>query len=382
MWQGNKYRYGDKTFRRKEFDTKFSRQHKGEREYTNGNNWKNNNQHHRSHSPNFAENHRDRSPLIRQSHRRQRYTENRAADGYHRRGTGDNAERKHGWHRKERRFSPSKSRYRSPSIGNANYDTKPKTHGNQSNVNADKISCIKDKRTDGHHYGSTDKDEGASTPSYDERYFKSSSTPNYESNPVDSELQTMDHGQSPEPSGSVSNSNRYNDAVGPTRMRQTYFSDEGNSTANHKRYLADPELHTMSHVQIADARNRQNDVLLDSSSNLQSAAIIKTLRQITVIDENTKIKNEFESNCAIDNTDLNVIAYPLDEQHFLDANGYILNTTDVLTECERIGATVTSMCYKYIPIVTEITANINTELGVEKIRFWARKGLYAAHNEL
>lgn len=382
MWPDNKYRYGDKTFRRKEFDAPFSRRYNVEREYAKGNNWKNSGQHRRSNSPNFARSHNDRSPSYRQSYRRQRYTENRAVDGYHRRGAGENSERKHGWHRKERWFSPSKARYRSPSIGNANYDTKPRSRGNQSNYNADKRSRTKDERHDDDHYGSTDKDEGAATPNY-ERYLKSSSAPNNEKIPVGSELQTMGHEQGPEASVSVSNCSRYSDAGGPTRMRQTYFVDEGDSAANHKRYLADPDLHTMSQVQMADARNRQNDVLLDSVANLASESIIKMLQNVTVIDENAKIKNEFEANRAIDNnTDLNVIAYPLDEQHFVDANGYILNTMDVLNECERIGATVTSVCYKYIPVVTEIRANISTEFGVEEKHFWARKGLYAAHNEL
>lgn len=387
MWQTREYR-DRSNFKRRNFDAPFNNRYKYRNEYRNGNNWKNRR---RSYSPDFVRHNRnnrhDRSSMLRQSHRGHRYSENRQLDNYHSRNDGDNSEKYHGRPRPQRILSP-----RSPSIEKiVHYDQSgtPGNHSMASSENADELLRIKKENFENEDYCSTDKDEGASTPNY-EQHSKSpkmydggqlteqrTSTPKHEPKiSAGSDLQQI---------GNEKVADVVSTCVGSDfpNMRHTHFTDEATST-KHERYSVDSKLPPMTHVQMADARNRQTDVLVDNSFSLQSAEIIKILRKIYVIDECAQNKNEngFNPMGPMENTNLNVIAYPLDEQHFLDKDGYILNTMDVLNECERIGAKITSMCYKYVPIVTKITANIVTEFGMKEKQFLARKGHYAAHNEL
>lgn len=80
---------------------------------------------------------------------------------------------------------------------------------------------------------------------------------------------------------------------------------------------------------------------------------------------------------------LNVIAYPFDEQQFVDDQNRIVGTMDILNNCQHTGGHVTEITYKMVPIVTKIkTTTLDADQIVQEKCFVARKGIYPLQDEL
>lgn len=149
-----------------------------------------------------------------------------------------------------------------------------------------------------------------------------------------------------------------------------------------------PLNHTDWNLHLAETANRNNDVPMPIKSD-EINALVAELRRWHfdgAIAEDASEANIVISNddvqCTMAASQLDVIAYPFDEQQFVDEKNHILSTVDILQACQRTDARISSITYKYVPIVTKLKTVSKSGDAFKEQCFVARRGIYPAQNEL